>query len=50
MNQELPWESTVVKSSVMFPNISEKRKGGGLRKKIWSCENCDDKGFEGKMK
>lgn len=33
MNQELPWESTVVKSSVMFPNISEKRKGGGLRKK-----------------
>lgn len=33
MNQELPWEGTVVKSSVMFPNISEKRKGGGLRKK-----------------
>ena len=27
MDQELPWESTVVKSSVTFPNVSEKGKG-----------------------
>lgn len=48
MDQELPRESTVVKSSVTFPNVSEERKGG--TEKIWSCENFDDNGFEGKMK
>lgn len=55
MDEELPRESTVVKSSVTFPNVSEKGKrererGGEGYEKIWSCENCGDNGFEGKMK
>lgn len=56
MDEELPRESTVVKSSVTFPNVSEKgkrereRERRGGYEKIWSCENCGDNGFEGKMK
>lgn len=46
MDQELPRESTVVKSSVTFPNVSEKGKGGTKKYGLVRIDN----GFEGKMK
>lgn len=50
MDHKPPWESTVVKSAVTFSKWFQGKEKRYRKKKNLSCENCDDKGFEGEMK